>query len=370
MASELLYNNLDWYTSNISEEFVDRLRNRHELLVLFGAGELGRQAVAELSKVDIKPDYFCDNDPQRHGTTYLGIPVISFDDLSNMHKESLVVITSLVYKMPIKKQLSESNMDEFVEKFPDLSRVDKFRNYREVVTNHWDKFDMVYHLLSDDISRQIFYDRLNYCFTRNPNYLLPLTSNSTLYFERGIIKLSKEEVFIDGGAYIGDSSEEFLRQVNGEFTEIYLFEPENKKLVEFEKMTRGNKDIHIVAKGLWSKSKTLKFQTNEYFPSSSEVSELEGDINVSVISIDEVLDGKSATFIKMDIEGAELEGLKGAKQTIKKYQPTLAICVYHKPLDIIEIPLFIKELVPEYKLYLRHYNNHGQTETVLYAIHK
>ena len=69
----------------------------------------------------------------------------------------------------------------------------------------------------------------------------------------------------------------------------------------------------------------------------------------------------------MDIEGAELEALKGAKETIKRNHPKLAICVYHKPEDIVDIPKFILELDPEYKLYLRHYSDNAG-ETVLYAI--
>lgn len=73
------------------------------------------------------------------------------------------------------------------------------------------------------------------------------------------------------------------------------------------------------------------------------------------------------SFIKMDIEGADLEALKGCQNTIRRYHPKLAISVYHKPEDIIEIPCYIKELVPEYRLYLRHYGN-GDTETVLYAL--
>jgi len=69
----------------------------------------------------------------------------------------------------------------------------------------------------------------------------------------------------------------------------------------------------------------------------------------------------------MDVEGAELESLKGAEKTIRRDRPKLAICIYHKPEDMTEIPLFIKELVPEYKLYVRMHANDG-SETVLYAI--
>ncbi|OOB79506.1 MAG: FkbM family methyltransferase [Epulopiscium sp. Nuni2H_MBin001] len=87
-----------------------------------------------------------------------------------------------------------------------------------------------------------------------------------------------------------------------------------------------------------------------------------GTINVD--SLDNVLRDTEVTFIKMDIEGAELQALMGAKQIIKKYKPQLAISIYHKPQDIFELPMYVKSLVPEYKLYLRHYSYH-YVDTVL-----
>ncbi len=68
----------------------------------------------------------------------------------------------------------------------------------------------------------------------------------------------------------------------------------------------------------------------------------------------------------MDIEGAERKTIEGAENIIKKYRPELAICVYHRADDIFEIPLAIKKLVPEYKLYLRQHSD-SLLDTVLYA---
>lgn len=94
----------------------------------------------------------------------------------------------------------------------------------------------------------------------------------------------------------------------------------------------------------------------------------EGDSSIEVMSIDEAINGKEkVTLIKMDVEGAELESLKGAKNTILKDKPKLAICIYHKAQDMIDLPVYIKSLVPEYKLYIRHHSN-GEGETVLYAM--
>ena len=92
----------------------------------------------------------------------------------------------------------------------------------------------------------------------------------------------------------------------------------------------------------------------------------EGNDTVYLTSIDSVVKDERVTFIKMDIEGAELKSLMGAKNTITKNKPRLVICVYHKPEDICEIPEYILSLVPEYRFYLRHYCSVG-SETVLYA---
>ena len=83
--------------------------------------------------------------------------------------------------------------------------------------------------------------------------------------------------------------------------------------------------------------------------------------------IDDVVGKDNVTFIKMDIEGSELEALRGASKTIQEHSPKLAISVYHKPEDIIDIPLFISEINSGYKFYLRHYTN-WSVDTVLYAI--
>ena len=94
-----------------------------------------------------------------------------------------------------------------------------------------------------------------------------------------------------------------------------------------------------------------------------------GSVKVKARSIDSVLDGEKCTFIKMDIEGSELNALRGAEKTIKKYHPKLAICIYHKPEDIVDIPRYLHQICPGYKMYLRHYSN-CDVETVLYAIYE
>ncbi len=114
---------------------------------------------------------------------------------------------------------------------------------------------------------------------------------------------------------------------------------------------------------MWSENTVLRFDSNG---SSSVMISDTGTIEIETGTIDEQCD-KIPTFIKMDIEGAEYEALLGARKTISEHKPKLAISVYHKPEDIIELPKLILDLNPGYKLWLRHYS-FGENETVLYGL--
>ncbi len=118
----------------------------------------------------------------------------------------------------------------------------------------------------------------------------------------------------------------------------------------------------MIPKGLWSEYAEMSFKSNG---GSSSITE-DGDVHIIADCIDRCIDAP-VTFIKMDIEGAEYQAILGAKNIINKYKPKLAICVYHKPEDIWELPWLIHKINPEYKFYLRHYS-FGDVETVLYAL--
>ena len=92
-----------------------------------------------------------------------------------------------------------------------------------------------------------------------------------------------------------------------------------------------------------------------------------GKETIEAASIDQMCGLEKVTFIKMDIEGSEREALKGAERVILRDKPRLAICVYHKWEDLYEIPMMVKRMAPEYRLYLRHHSDTAM-ETVLYAV--
>ena len=174
-----------------------------------------------------------------------------------------------------------------------------------------------------------------------------------------------EEVFIDGGGYTGDTIEEFIRWTKGNYRRIYSFEPEKEK---FEEMKANpcciDNRIKLHNKGLWSSNAKLRFLDGDKDWSGS-ISD-KGNSIIETVALDDVVQDR-VTFIKMDIEGAEFDALKGAKTIIKRDCPKMAICIYHKPDDLWEVPLLIKSINDRYRFFIRH-KGMRYFGTILYCV--
>lgn len=188
------------------------------------------------------------------------------------------------------------------------------------------------------------------------------------YFELQYFDLEKldleNEYFADVGALDGETTKYFLNHFqNGH---AYVFEPNPKQFDITCKALKSYPNAEVFPYGLYDENTILRFAECETDAGSAKISE-NGEIQIEVRKMDDLLKDRPVTFIKMDIEGSELAALKGAEQIIRKQRPKLAICVYHKPEDIWEIANLILDYHPDYHLYLRHYSI-SYTETVLYAI--
>ena len=182
------------------------------------------------------------------------------------------------------------------------------------------------------------------------------------YFD--VFEPKPKEIFVDAGAYDGKTVLYFYQWTKHKYERIYAFEPIKSMCEEIRRKTVENNisGIEILNNAAWNRREKISFIDD----STSSHMDDKGDIAVQGIDIDSVVNDEGVTFIKMDVEGSELKALEGARNTILRNRPRLAICIYHKPLDVIEIASYILHLVPDYKFYIRHYNLH-MYETVLYA---
>lgn len=238
------------------------------------------------------------------------------------------------------------------------------QNAVKYFTEHQKDLEFVASLLADDLSKEVYFDAIRYRQTHHPKDA-PSYSKHNQYFVKDLVDFTDAEVFVDCGAYDGDTMKEFIKASKGNYQSIVCFEPVEEYHKRLEKRGKG-KSVTAIRAGVYKETTTLKFNAEGGKGSSIAIA-AEHTITVPVRAIDDVLECKNATFIKMDVEGAELDALKGAKETIRHNHPKLAICIYHYHRDFVEIPKWIHALVPEYKLYVRHHS-FSVNETVLYAI--
>lgn len=171
----------------------------------------------------------------------------------------------------------------------------------------------------------------------------------TQYFPDGLFQLSHNEVFVDCGAYDGDTITEFRRAINDQFDRIIAFEPDPDNFLALRSTVDGDPRITVKPFAVGARRETLHFEVGGTGARVSSV----GTAEVQALSLDEALDGLAPSYIKFDIEGSEPDALQGARKTIAAHRPKLAVCAYHLPDHLWKIPTMLNELQPNSTLTLR-----------------
>jgi FkbM family methyltransferase len=213
-----------------------------------------------------------------------------------------------------------------------------------------------YGLMADETSQQEFLREMRWRMDLDLTGPPPMEM-SDHHFPTDLLKLSGDDVLFDCGAFDGDTLLQFLELTKGRFKKIIALEPDPQN---YEKLRRcvaalpvevkERVELHKVAVG--ARAETLRFNAEGLASSGFDAS---GCTEVEAIPLDAFVGREHPTYIKMDIEGAEMDALRGGGCLIRESRPTLAICVYHCPDHLWEIPLAIAAFSPAYGLHLRRY---------------
>jgi FkbM family methyltransferase len=260
--------------------------------------------------------------------------------------------------------------------------------------------------MGDSWSRLSWLCVLLYRLTLNPFYLTACAVGyntekfgyNSYEMNRRFFRFSEQEVYVDGGAFTGDTIAQFVRAVDGRFRHIHSFEPSSENNQAIRSLLSGLQEdyslllqtkITLHEKGLWDRDATLLFnpcqlqetegEQGVYTPASAHLvdggvakhvydkqQESAASIQVPVTSLDAATGG-DATFIKLEIEGAESEALHGARETIARNRPKMAIAMYHKPEDLETLLDFVLRTGHDYRLGFRQHNPLCPDAMVLYC---
>lgn len=364
---------------------IERERTALELLleksngriVLFGAGTLGKRALTLLRGIDCAILAFSDNNPNAWNSQIEGVPVLPPRQAASLYGKSalfLVTIWNEFHWFNETNQQLRSCGCENVSPYPPLhwrfpetflpcllndlpSKVIRDRDFVLDAGSVW----------GDELSQAIFEANVRLRI-RGELDGIPARPTENTYLPSDLIRFCNDDCFLDCGATVGEMLQDLTRKRGAGFKRFNALEADD---ISFPKLKRYcdslpeplKSKVRLFHRAVGATSGFVLFthtgQTGSKVSNSGE--------RVACYSIDESFSNEPLTFVKMDIEGAEYDALLGARKTIERDRPTLAICVYHTQSDIWRIPLLVRDMVPEYKLYLRSYEGDG-FQTVMYAV--
>ena len=341
---------------------------------VFGAGGVSQLLVSMLRKFpNSKIDFICDNDNSKWGQILHGdLLCISPDELEK-YRDDIGIIIATRYCSEVYEHLRSRGFNTifFLKEYRLLNS--PYFEYGDTIEsikrNALDLTD----ILGDEKSKEVLLTIIKtwFDFDVTANGYARLYSNDQYYPEK-LIKLGKNEAFVDGGAYTGDSLLEFIDRSSRSFHFIYAFELDEKNFSILQANVNGleprlKEKIKLYNLGLFDKDQFMGYGTGNSKGKNSSLCERGQELSVvRTAKLSDILANEEVTYIKLDVEGAELEALCGSKEIISKQRPKLAICVYHKLEHLWEIPFYIKRIVPEYRIFLRHHTP-LEYETVCYA---
>ena len=297
---------------------------------------------------------------------FAGYPVVH--DLTKIGKNA-IVLNCVVHSFPItvgrkfdKAGIRNIDLFSFMKYSGITIEIPYWKGFVESYENRKEEYNAVYEALSDEISRKTYesmislrcdYDiSMNDMFTAFPD---------NQYFEPFLNLEIDGEVYVDLGGFDGANTLYFAEHYPG-YKRIYFFEPEPSAMEAAKCRLSKFDNIKYFQMAASNINGSARFSPDL---GASKISD-EGCTEIQTARLDDLLEN-DVTFLKMDVEGSEAACIEGAKDIIKTCHPKLAICVYHKGADIIDIPKQVLSIYPDYRLFLRQYTE-GICDLVMFFV--
>lgn len=322
-------------------------------ITIYGAGFVGDWACNYLKSIGAEVSHFIDRNPQKNGTLLHGVPVVLPTDSILSSASSMFIAARHAIK-DVLETMAEYDFNSI-----------SFDCY--YVIKNYKKLSFIRDNFFNDEKSVNVYNALLVAMLTGSTASCRAVMEKDMYFSIPEFSGTFDDIFVDAGAFVGDTVERFIWENLGTFKHIYAFEPGFKQFAALQKrMLRLSEEwafdldcVTTVKAGLSSKNCRMSCSFLDDSPLrhglvAENPENKADDLNSSeVYSLDSYLDGKMVSFIKADVEGMEMDLLKGAQETIRRFKPKMALCIYHYPSDLFEVAEFVRSLVPEYKFSLR-----------------
>lgn len=364
-----------FFLDEISGDLWSYLKDTDKKTVLYGMGDGADKIKRVLDERGIEVSGIMASDGFVRGQSFSGHRVKTLSEIEEEYGDDFLILVCFgsqlpdvmehIYEIAQKHELYAPNVPVVGEGVFDL----------EYANANKDELQKVYKMLADEQSRKVFENVIRYKLSGNINYLRECETPSDEKFD--LLNIGTEETVVDLGAYDGDTLVEFLNGTSMQFRKLYAMEPDNKN---YRKLKRklymiGSALLEAYNAGAWDEDTTITFNmragrgsTADPAKNSSKPPRALQYRDIKMMKTDTMLRGDAATYIKIDVEGAEENALRGAKETIASFRPKLNVALYHRNEDMFRLPLLISELNKKYKFYMRHHPYIPDWDTNLYCV--
>lgn len=345
-----------------------------ERLVLFGAGPLGKSVLAGLRQAGIEPLAFADNNRDLWHRQVMGLNVLSPAEAAERHGNTACFVVTIYQGSSARRQLRMLGCRRVVAfapllwKYADIFIPQCGLELPHLFREQFASIRQCYAMLKDEPSKRVVREQLLWRYWLDFSALSPPLDANDTYFPMDLVSPVPDEVFVDCGSFDGDSIGSFTRHWGGEFRHAFAFEPDplnrGALATNVEAMGIGDR-VTVMPYAVGNINGQISFACNS--SASSHVTTQDARFTTECRRLDDIEWPLIPTYIKMDIESAEPEALAGGSELLRRHQPVLAVCTYHRSEHLWQIPNLIRSIVPEYHVFLRRYAEECW-EGVCYAV--
>lgn len=358
----------DYYLQQIRASFPDPkvLFNRKKHVLLYGIHNLTPGFIQKLQKEHIRIAAIISPDHSQSRQTIAGIRILSLKEARSLYHDSPVILTELENQTHSVSILKKSHF-RLVYPLPHLQLIypklfirPEYKGLFDSLFTRSNQEDLIelYELVAGHDSKQCVKDLIMYRLTLDVGYLEKTRSFTSAYMEKRLLAHTNHEIIVDCGSYQGDAVKELLQSVNNRYQIVYCFEPDRTNYKKMSQYLESNDSLKIILSGkaLYKSSGEMCF--DERGDATSRLDVKNGSMEVDTISLDEYFNTSVApTVINIDTPANNADILGGAASLIKNYKPKLIVSCYHDYADLWRIPLLIKRLNEQYRIYIRHYSD-------------
>ena len=325
----------------------EKAKSTHKPVLIYGTGNGADKIIDELNRLNVPIAGIFASDGFVRSRTFRGFPVISYSQAKEQYGDFLTLISFGSQRPEVLENFKRIAQERETYSVDVPVYGDNIFN-REFYEKHKDEIDCVRSMFSDEKSRQVYENIISFKLTGEMHYLTECETSRDEAYE-SILHLCDNEIYLDLGAFNGDTVNEFLSHVTS-YRKIYAAEPDRKNFAKLQKNTQHLENISLLNVCIYDSDGEIQFSSDGGRNGKAD----EKGIYVDSMTVDSIIGENEVTYIKFDVEGLEKEALCGSEETIKRCKPKMLISCYHRSEDIFTLPLLVKSIRNDYKVFIRH----------------